>query len=348
MTILTMPSDLQTEPAADLTTAPVTEAQPTNEQSADDPLAALDAEPVAADEEPAGTSLAADDEPTDADDVPLAQVRLLVDLVEEATNVNIPKGTILAPAHFDESDAACVIVEGSTYEDGELWIESDEYEMVDDTPAEATSEDASPEPPTAEQPAKTPLSTEEMLLKWKEDINRVTCRVEIAAAEVERCKEESKAAKKELELAYDQLHQICKRDPLQRSLFAASIATAPKPADDIDTEEPDETETDDEPTDDPGQTEAADADGETAPFCESSVDPPTADDWRAATLASVGLTAKQCEKLAEEGVVNMGQLADWQNNGGQLGDIKGFGEKAIDKMQSLFDAFWDQRNKQAG
>lgn len=68
--------------------------------------------------------------------------------------------------------------------------------------------------------------------------------------------------------------------------------------------------------------------------------------WRGVHIMSaLDLTDNQFEKLESEGVHNMGQLEDFRGSKG-LRSIKGFGEKAVDKIEDqIIDWLTENRDK---
>lgn len=68
--------------------------------------------------------------------------------------------------------------------------------------------------------------------------------------------------------------------------------------------------------------------------------------WREVPITeALALSASQLDKLEEEGIRNMGQLEDFRGSKG-LRSIKGFGEKAVDKIEDqILDWLDDYRDR---
>lgn len=74
--------------------------------------------------------------------------------------------------------------------------------------------------------------------------------------------------------------------------------------------------------------------------------------WREEDIEAIGLEfglpASVASKLAEAGIVTLGQLADWTASGKELNDIPGIGDAKCESINAALERFWAARKIAAG
>lgn len=262
----------------------------------------------------------------DADGSPVAYAAQFDELNEALGDGSRPAGD--TPTDHGASDATnyaddgqTVVMQSSDQPAADPFAGLDDP-MADDAGAsadEASPPDAPPDAPPAVDPSPTPTAAEKQRTRYACQIHEAEQRLVDASMRYYRLRDDTKAAKKQMEAAAEELQEL--RDnpvDMQMPLFdgdaaAATLHTGAACA---------------------GASVGNDGSAADGHAADSNAAPASRDPdvWRRASISELGLPPKMTEALIEAGIATIGALEDRRATPKGLRSVPGIGPAKVDRI----------------